>query len=148
RRAAAAAAALGVVRLTGVLILALVLLNPSARTPAHEPETNEELLLLIDTSRSMLTADADGAACRLQRVQDEWLRPDLLRRLEEVADVRMARFDDAAAAASADELRGEPDAIAGGRSTDLAAALRAAPGLFRSQAHAGIVLISDGRDGG
>ena len=111
----------------------IVLLPPAGSRDAIVP-------VLVDVSRSMRLADADGQA-RLSRAA-ALVKTDLLPKLAPRYDVQLFAVGDGLAAASLDRL--SPDA----RRTDLTGALAAIRDRYRGQRVAGIVVLSDGADTG
>lgn len=92
--------------------------------------------VLVDSSRSMRVADADGES-RAARAAD-LLKNDLLPGLAGSARVDVFRVTDTLTPATADTLEAD------GRKTNLAGAIAAVKDRYRGQRVAGIVLISDG----
>jgi uncharacterized membrane protein len=96
--------------------------------------------VLVDASRSMRLADADGQA-RIARAS-ALLTTQLLPALSRQFSVALYAVGDGVAAVTPDLLRADA------RRTDLAAALATIRDRYRGQRVAGIVLISDGGDTG
>lgn len=143
-----------------VLLLALILLNPILTVSAPQAQGKAPFLLLLDTSRSMNTADvaATGETNRVTRwtaakravLENRTLLDALNRRYS----VRVYGFDSRASAQPAEALlqQTRPD----GSRTSLGDAISQAVNANRppSKAHAsnapmgGLLLVSDGRDNG
>src|SRR5581483_2054321 len=123
------------VAVLAVLVLFLfrpiVILPPTGSRDAVVP-------VLVDTSRSMRLADADGASriARATAMLKTQLLPDLSRKYR----TELFAIGDGVKQASPDALS------ANGRRTDLAGALASIRERYRGQRVAGIVLISDGAD--
>ncbi|MFG0275405.1 MAG: hypothetical protein ACF8QF_10150 [Phycisphaerales bacterium] len=118
RGAGIASAAL---RAGAAIALIGALAGPSRVIPSDEGAGAPGLTILIDTSGSMAVCDVPsptGAAARLDAVRP-WIAPDLLRRLDAEARVRLLTFDDAVRPMDA-PMR---DLEADGEATDLAGAL-------------------------
>jgi uncharacterized membrane protein len=96
--------------------------------------------VLVDLSRSMRIADADGAS-RIARAADV-IRNTIVPGLAGYGKVELLGIGDTLAPATADRLT--PDA----RRSDLAGAIAAARDRYRGQRVAGIVVLSDGGDTG
>ncbi len=131
--------ALSALRFTTLVWIVLCLMRPIGR-PSPGAAHDVVVPILVDASRSMGLADADGER-RIDRartaVERELLpaiaarfRPDLLRFGDHVTASRTA------------------DLSATDRRTALAAALRDVRDRYRASAVAGIVLVSDGGDNG
>jgi uncharacterized membrane protein len=96
--------------------------------------------ILVDVSRSMRVADADGQP-RLDRAID-LIRATLKPALETHARVELFAVADGIVPASVDALRAD------GRKSDLKGAVAAVRDRFRGQRVPGIVLLTDGGDTG
>lgn len=128
-----------VLRLAVLVLLAVVLLNPQQLLP-RDRETRPKLVVLVDTSSSMATPDADGRA-RLEvaatALREGW--PALSSKF----DLQLKRFDRSSAAAEVEALL---DSRQGADATDLRSALMTAVSEVGSApGSGGVVLISDGR---
>ena len=126
-------------RAAALAALFLVLLRPMALLP---PSTARETVVpvLIDVSRSMRTADADGQP-RLARAR-AIAQFDLLPALSRKYRTPILFVGDSLAEGSLDRM----EAKAG--KTDLTGALASVRERFRGQRVAGVVLLSDGADTG
>ena len=123
--------------LAGIVLLLCrpVLVLPSAGS------TDIVIPVIVDASRSMGIADADGATRIAQAVNV--LRDSLIPSLATLGKVELLEFGRSAAAlspATLEELRAE------GRQTHLSAALAAARDRYRGRRIPGIVVLSDGAD--
>ena len=108
---------------------------------ASEPSTRDAVVpILVDASRSMALADADGAR-RIDRAR-ALVEDDLLPELSQRFHTDVLRFGERIAPV-------EPAALAAtDRRTELGAALAAVRDRYRGRVVAGIVLVSDGGDNG
>jgi len=160
--------ALLALRLAAVALLAFVLAGPSRVTTTGRV-TRDPFVILLDSSRSMRTLDADGRT-RAAAV-GEWLaekQPDLARLAEDV-DVRYVLFDEALSAwggggdgpsdlGAAPPTGGDQGAAGGGgpssgepvpadgQGTDVGSALFSLPDVLGGARPAGVLLVSDGAD--
>jgi len=96
--------------------------------------------VLVDASRSMRVADADGES-RISLAQT-LVKSQILPALEKVGKPEVFRVGEALTESSVEGL------VADGRRTDLAGAVAAARERFRGRRVAGIVVLSDGGDTG
>ena len=130
-------AALAALRVLALAAVALFLCRPILLTPPPVG-TSVVVPILVDVSRSMRVADADGQTriARAAALVSRELVPALSNRFSpEIYSV-----GDAAAPASADRL------AADARHSDLTSALNAIRDRYRGRPVSGIVLISDGGD--
>lgn len=129
------------VRLVGLraatlFLIVAALLRPVAVVPA--PEVSSRVVpLLVDVSRSMGIADADGPA-RIERARD--LVREIERGLGPAYRVEVLTFGETLSANAGGEL------AATARRSDLTGAIEEAAERYRSQPLAGIVVLSDGGD--
>jgi hypothetical protein len=131
-----------------VLALAFILLNPVVVAGKEAPKGRSPFLVLLDTSRSMCTADEGGqmryVAAKRQTVENSGLMADLAQRYS----VRFFQFADKPAAAAPDVLAklAKPN----GDKTSLGNALAGAVSAAGAGGQAGgqILVVSDGRDTG
>jgi uncharacterized membrane protein len=130
---------LSALRLATLVWLIVCLMRPMVRA-SGAGSADAIVPILVDTSRSMGLADADGAR-RIDRARAIVAR-DLLPSLSMRFHPEVLRFGDRVAAADASSL------TATDRSTSLGAALQAVRDRYRGRAVAGIVLITDGGDNG
>jgi uncharacterized membrane protein len=132
-------ATLIVLRVASISALLVLLMRPVALLP---PSTAREAVVpvLVDVSRSMRTADADGQP-RIARAR-AIAQFDLLPALSQRYQTALFAVGDGLAEASLDRI----EAKAG--KTDLTGALARVRERFRGQRVAGIVLLSDGADTG
>jgi uncharacterized membrane protein len=130
---------LSALRLATLAWLVVCLMRPMVR--ATDASTRDAIVpILVDTSRSMGLADADGAR-RIDRAR-ALVERDLLPSLAPRFHADVLRFGDRVSAADASTL------AATDRRTSLGAALQAVRDRYRGRAVAGIVLITDGGDTG
>ena len=132
-------AALSTLRLATLLWLVFCLMRPLARATAATA-TDAIVPILVDTSRSMGLADADGAR-RIDRAR-ELLERDLRPALAPRFHVEVLRFGDKVSPADGSTLS------ATDRRTELGAALQAVRDRYRGRPVAGIVVLTDGGDNG
>ncbi|HZT42360.1 MAG TPA: hypothetical protein VFA07_09220 [Chthonomonadaceae bacterium] len=141
-----------------VALLALILLNPVVRAAAPVARVKAPFLILLDTSRSMTTPDAEqdaSSGARLTRwnaARQAVLRnTNLLEALSRRYDVRFYGFDDRAVARTPESLRQQAEPA--GSHTDIGDAITQAvngsrPVSSANAVHGGMLLVSDGRDNG
>src|ERR1051325_1932403 len=126
----------GALRLLAIALFVIVALNPMALRPRNLP-SKPRLIVLLDTSASMATKDADGRsrlAAAQQELQSAW---DRLNK-EFVLDARA--FDKGVRPGNV--LTSEPI----GEGSDIGSALSSAVSeLGELPSQAGILLLSDGR---
>src|SRR5688500_10081350 len=130
---------LSALRLATLLWLIVCLMRPMIDASAFSAR-DAIVPILVDTSRSMGLADADGGR-RIDRAR-ALLERDLLPSLSPRFHTEVLRFGDRVAAADASSL------TATDRRTGLGAALQAVRDRYRGRAVAGIVLLTDGGDNG
>ncbi|HMC77816.1 MAG TPA: glutamine amidotransferase [Vicinamibacterales bacterium] len=130
---------LSVLRLATLLWLVLCLMRPMMSASGLSPR-DAVVPILVDASRSMALADADGAR-RIDRAR-ALVESDLLPALAPRFHAEVLRFGDRVTAADAGSL------AATDRRTSLGAALQAVRDRYRGRAIAGIVLLTDGGDNG
>jgi uncharacterized membrane protein len=131
--------ALSALRFATLVWLVVCLMRPMVR--ATDLSARDAIVpILVDTSRSMGLADADGAR-RIDRAR-ALVERDLLPALSPRFHAEVLRFGDRLSAADASTL------AATDRRTSLGAALQAVRDRYRGRAVAGIVLITDGGDNG
>ena len=130
---------LSVLRLATLLWIVVCLMRPTIRATGVAAR-DAVVPILVDSSRSMGLADADGAR-RIDRARD-LVAGDLLPALSPRFHTELLRFGDRVAPA-------EPSSLsATDRRTSLADALAAVRDRYRGRAIAGIVLLTDGGDNG
>jgi uncharacterized membrane protein len=130
---------LSALRLATLLWIVVCLMRPTIR--GTEVAARDAVVpILVDSSRSMGLADADGAR-RIDRARD-LVAGDLLPALSPRFHTELLRFGDRVAPAAAATLS------ATDRRTGLADALRAVRERHRGRAIAGIVVVTDGGDNG
>ncbi|MGI9014315.1 MAG: hypothetical protein ACR2GY_08715 [Phycisphaerales bacterium] len=154
-----ASALLLVMRLATIALLTWVLLGPSRMLPAeNDAVVPGELVILLDTSESMLTADCAGAS-RIDHATDAWLNLDAWAALGEIYHVRLLGFDESLEPLARSRLTADVP-LADGASTRLVDAVNQSivgglgfrgsrpPASSSSSKNSGraILLLSDGRD--
>ncbi|MDP1570285.1 MAG: FixH family protein [Vicinamibacterales bacterium] len=127
--------ALTALRAATLVLIVACLLRPVQIVPASARDS--VVPILVDVSRSMRLADADGAP-RLDRARA--LVETLAPALDAEFRTEVLTFGEALTAAGAEPL------AATGRRSDLSGALASTLERYRGQAIAGIVVISDGGD--
>ena len=130
---------LSALRLATLLWIVVCLMRPTMRATGVAAR-DAVVPILVDSSRSMGLADADGAR-RIDRARD-LVAGDLLPALSPRFHTELLRFGDRVAPAEASTLS------ATDRRTSLADALRAVRDRHRGRAIAGIVVVTDGGDNG
>jgi hypothetical protein len=131
-------AILTVLRALTLAVLALFLLRPIMVSP-DTSRTDAIVPILIDTSRSMRIADADGQR-RIDAAKS--LARSVEKSIGQRFKVDVLSIGEGVSSATIDRV--SPDA----RSSDLRAAITAARERYRGQRLAGLVLLSDGADTG
>lgn len=124
--------------LTFIAALLLVLRPVVLLPPASAGQV--VIPVLVDASRSMRVADADGST-RIDRAR-QMLTSTLIPELSKLGTVEVFRVGDALAEASPASLAADE------RRTDLSGAIASARERFRGSRVAGIVVLSDGADTG
>jgi uncharacterized membrane protein len=136
--AAARRRLLAALRLATLVWLVFCLMRPMVR--GTDAASDAIVPILVDTSRSMGLADADGAR-RIDRAR-ALVEHDLLPAMSPRFHAEVLRFGDRVSAADASTL------AATDRRTSLGAALQAVRDRYRGRPVAGIVLLTDGGDNG
>jgi len=126
-------------RTLALALLVLFLFRPIVMLPPSGAR-NAVVPILVDASRSMRLADADGQS-RLARATTI-LKSDLLPALMSHFTTELYSVGETLAPATLDQL------AAGARRTDLSGALTAVRERYRGQRLAGIIVLSDGGDTG
>ena len=126
-------------RASALVLVFLLICRPVILLP---PTNRGDIVVpvLVDTSRSMRVADADGRTRIAQAT--ELLTSRILPALATVGRPELFRIGDGLVESSVDGL------TADGRRTDLVGAVAAARERFRGRRVAGIVVLSDGEDTG
>lgn len=130
---------LAALRFATLLWIVVCLMRPMGR-PGAAGMRDAVVPILVDTSRSMGLADADGER-RIDRVRAA-IDGELLPALGPRFHTEILRFGDRVAASQVSELS------ATDRRTGLGAAIEAVKDRYRGRPVAGIVLVSDGGDNG
>lgn len=130
---------LSALRCATLLWLVICLMRPTVRD-TRAAARDAVVPILVDSSRSMGLADADGAR-RIDRAR-ALVERDLLPSLQPAFHTEVLRFGDRVAPTDASNLS------ATDRRTNLGAALQAVRDRYRGRAIAGIVLLTDGGDNG
>jgi hypothetical protein len=125
-------------RFSILLLLVVVLARPTRLVPSGALR-NRLVPVLVDVSRSMAMADADGQR-RIDRAAGTL--QSLIPRVSERFQTELLTFDETIAPGTISKLSAD------GRRSDLTGALRAVQERYRGRALAGIVVISDGGDTG
>lgn len=135
---------LGVFRLSGIILVLLVLLQPSRLEEIPPPVTKRLTLVAVDTSRSMAQTDVDKAS-RLEAAKNLLQDADLVRRDGAVNDpaLRLFEFSDDAIPVS----RPLMDLNAKGQTTRLHRSITTMLGsLGASEGAKALILLTDGHD--
>jgi hypothetical protein len=131
-----------------IVLIGLLLMGPSAIRPGTSSLRRPTLRVLLDTSASMQTPDADGMT-RYDFARDRWLTPKRLAALRDVYDVELFAFDESLRViGGAAPLRSGKDAVTAGVSN---IAKSVSDSLLHGGAHSGadgsaLLVLSDGRD--
>jgi len=132
----------------GALALTLcTLMRPSFAMTQLEGVDVTKLLVVLDRSASMKTADVEGKSTRWEQMTQLWESRDVQRRLQQLAaeqKIEVVRYH------AAEDLRPfEPNAEPTGKRTDIGTWLQQ---LWQRHGHEkrlrGVVLLSDGADNG
>ncbi|MHC4994768.1 MAG: hypothetical protein ACYTGQ_06890, partial [Planctomycetota bacterium] len=134
-------------RLASIALLTALLMGPSALPERKASETKPRLYLVLDTSGSMGTDDANGRD-RLGYLLEHWLSPSQIDDLEVSFDVRLIAFDDTPRATPITRLNDNAETLLGGESTRYGAALGdVLSGLPVSDASGvGVIVLGDGHE--
>lgn len=129
-------------RLTGLLLVFLLLAQPSRQVAINPPKVDRVILVALDTSRSMNQQDAGGAT-RLEAAKNATLEADLGVRSTGTNNVRLFEFN-----SDAMPVRGSVESLkAEGRSTSfnhsIASILNS---LAPNQEARALILMTDGHD--
>ncbi len=127
-----------------ISLVALLLMGPSTTRLGNRSFDRPVLCVLLDTSASMQTRDADGMT-RYDFARERWLSPSRLAALRESYDVELFAFDESLRAIGDQSLRqtGETAATAGVSNI----AMSVTDSLARQDAAgSAVLLLSDGRD--
>lgn len=133
-------------RLVLVVSLAVLLMGPS-RTPPEKRDANRpRLMMLLDTSESMQTADCGGQS-RIRHAIERLLNLRQIHQLGQDYRVELHAFDEKTHPLSLEQLR-EPDAtIAGGKATYLNDSITSVLSQISTKEEGTVLcVISDGRD--
>ncbi len=133
-------------RLAFVAALAVLLMGPSRMPPETSAANRPRLSILLDTSESMQTADAEGMS-RLRFAVTRFLSAPQLQKLAQDYNVELSGFDEKLRPLSAGQLQKDDAALATGKATYLVDSVSAA--LSKIPAHeteAVLCVISDGHD--
>lgn len=125
-------------RLGSLALLVWILLEPAwVRSVSRERE--REVVIILDSSSSMLLQDEGASATRSELAEEALQKADLVAKLSQNHRVRVLR--------AARSLRGEEEAETAGwrESTDLAAALETVLKQVPPDEIGGAILVSDGR---
>src|SRR4051812_48173205 len=132
--------ALSALRLITLIWIAICLMRPMVRATDGERH-DAAVAVLVDGSRSMGLADADGSQRRIDQARTV-LSDRLLPALSSRFHTDVLQFGERLSPVEVGALS------ATARRTDLAAALQAVRDRYRGRPLAGIVLLSDGGDNG
>ena len=141
-------ASLGLLAMRGAVIavLAVLLMGPSTIPPVARKPGRAKLLVLADTSASMLTEDCQGMS-RMAFAQRTWLDKANLEKISQTYDVRYFGFDGDLHPLAYGALQRPADELATGRVSRIDESLRKALQRVRSgRSEAALLVISDGHD--
>ncbi|KKL51757.1 hypothetical protein LCGC14_2292290, partial [marine sediment metagenome] len=138
--------ALLVMRLAVVVALAVVLMGPSAMPPRVQRTGKPTLIVLADTSGSMLTPECGGLS-RIEFAQRQWLSREQLQELSRDYELRLMGFDEKVRRLSAQSLLAPAEKLATGRSTRLVDSVRSVlAGVPEGASETSLLVLSDGHD--
>lgn len=129
---------------TLIVLVALLLMGPSKMQPGRASTDRPVLSILLDTSASMQTRDADGLT-RYDFARERWLTPDRLAILRESYDVQLSAFDKSLRAITDHSLR-QPGNVAATAGVSNIAQSVSDNLATRGAEGSAVLLLSDGRD--
>jgi len=135
----------GIMRTVFVVAGGVLLLGPSTVGPEESGTEKPRLTVLLDTSASMQTMDADGMS-RFRFATERWLGPSRLASLRSDYVVELSAFDETVRAISEETLRLPANRAASAGVTNLAESVGGAVSKLGNIDGSAILLISDGRD--
>ena len=137
---------MAIMRLILIGTIAILLMGPSFLPPAMNTPGRPTLSIMVDTSASMQTQDADGIA-RYDFAVNHWLNERHLAELNRECNVRLFGFDENPQRLSTTTLRRPAREVANGRVSNVAQSIRSTVmGLTGGANQSTIVVISDGKD--
>ncbi|MCX5660463.1 MAG: glutamine amidotransferase [Planctomycetota bacterium] len=129
---------------SALLLLLFFILQPARLPEAQKIHTKRTLALLIDTSGSMTVPSAgEGSPTRLDLLRDVLTKHRVVGNVTDQANLAIYGFDNRPTPVKADALAA---LVAGGRQTDLAAAIEQTVKLHQNDDLAGLLLLTDGRN--
>jgi hypothetical protein len=123
----------------------LLLLGPSAVGPADARPDKPTLAVLVDTSASMQTRDADGLS-RFAFAAERWLSPPRLASLREAYKVELYAFDESPRAIGRGTLRRPAESAATAGVSNIAKSVSDTVSRISAGPGSAVLVISDGRD--
>ena len=140
------ASALFVMRLAVIAALAVLLMGPSRMPPETSASKRPRLSILVDTSESMQTADAEGMS-RIRFAATRCLGAAQLQKLTQDYNVDFHGFDEKLRPLAAGQLQQDDSALAVGKATYLVDSVSAALSKIPANEEGAVMcVISDGRD--
>lgn len=146
RQRPALATGLAAMRILLVAVIATVLMGPSRLPEQDLQQARSTLHVLVDTSASMQTPDADGRP-RLTFAVEQWLSGDAAAALAAEHEIKLMAYDASPRPALAQALARPVEQVAVGPSTSLGESLHhALDGLPQGGDGSAILVLGDGRD--
>lgn len=132
-------------RIAAVAGITAVLLRPMRLEPGNRGDEKPVFAVLVDASQSMCTEDVDGKA-RYRAVSEELraAQEAMQRGFADAFEVKSYIFSNALSPASYGQLLDMP--APAGSITDIGTALTDSGSIAGNRKHAGVLLISDGRE--
>lgn len=135
-----------VMRWLCIAAIVAVLFGPSRLTGDMATHARPILTVLLDTSGSMLTRDAQGST-RLRRAVGSWLSEDRLSALQAKFDVRIVGFAESLKALDAQDLSRADEELAAGSSSHYAASIgRLLSDMPDGPSPSSVLIVGDGHD--
>ncbi len=136
---------LAALRIAAVIGLVVVLLRPMRLAPDSRADEKPVFAVLVDTSQSMCTEDVEGKS-RYQAVSEglKAVEGEMQRGLTQDFEVKAYTFSNALTPSTYEQLTSMPSPT--GTITDIGTALTNSAGVAGRRKHAGVLLISDGRE--
>lgn len=137
---------MSVLRIAVIAAILILLMGPSVLRERQTAPGRQALWIMVDTSRSMLTADMDGQS-RFAYAAQRWFTDETLSRLRRDYDLKFIGFDQSPRQLASEALAQAADQVVTGSTTQLAQCVLSVLGDVRDGDHpAGLLLLSDGRD--
>jgi len=137
-------AVLLVMRLAAIIVIAALLMGPSRELDTGQSPGESKLIVLLDTSQSMLVEDCEGTS-RIAHATRAVLDPEALAALEKDYQLDLQGFDEGVRSLPLAAVRQDPDRHAVGRNTHLAESVTAVLNRLGGEGDS-LLVVSDGRD--